>query len=308
MMRPLLLRLAGSGWLRERVPRLPFAQRAVRRFMPGDQPEDALRAAAGFQAEGIGTVFTRLGENVETVQDAEDTADHYLRFLDDIAARGLDGEISVKLTQLGFDFDVEGTRERVARLTRRAEQDGKTVWIDMESSAYAEPTIALYERLKSDGQANVGICLQAYLRRTAADVRRLLPLEPAIRLVKGAYEEPLRVAYRARREVDANYVALAVSLLHARATGQRIRVALGTHDVELLEQAAAHASALGLGKDAFEIQMLYGIRADQQRRLARGGHAVRVLISYGEAWYPWYMRRLAERPANIAFALRQIVG
>jgi proline dehydrogenase len=156
--------------------------------------------------------------------------------------------------------------------------------------------------------ANVGICLQAYLKRTAADIQRLLPLGPEIRLVKGAYAEPAAIAYQSRHDVDANYLALCVAMLDAVRAGTRVRIGLGTHDVRLIEQVAEHAAAFGLSRTTFEVQMLYGIRMDQQRRLASEGYLVRDLVAYGEAWYPWYMRRLAERPANVLFALRQIVG
>jgi proline dehydrogenase len=304
-MRTILLWAARDRWLRERVPRLGFVRRAVRRFMPGEDVEAALVAAADFGREGIPTLFTRLGENLEVIGDADAVADHYLGLLDELASRGIDGEASVKLTQLGFDLDEERSFEHCARLARRSAELGRELWIDMEGSPYVERTIAFYERLKR-AHPNVGLCLQAYLRRTADDVQRLLPLEPSIRLVKGAYDEPARIAYRDRRAVDANYVALAVTMLEAART-QRIRVALGTHDVDLIEQVASHAHALGLPRTSFEIQMLYGIRVDQQRRLARAGYRVIDLIAYGDAWYPWYMRRLAERPANVLFALRQLL-
>jgi len=176
----------------------------------------------------------------------------------------------------------------------------------MEGSAYTERTIALYERAKAR-HPNTGLCLQAYLRRTAADIQRLLPLEPAIRLVKGAYAEPAAIAYQNRHEVDASFAMLSSAMLDAARAGERMRIALGTHDVKLIDQIARHAAALGLPKTAFEVQMLYGIRADEQRRLAREGYVVRDLIGYGTAWYPWYMRRLAERPANVLFALRQLL-
>ena len=234
-------------------------------------------------------------------------AAHYLAVMDDIRERHLDGEISVKLTQLGLDLDVERTFEHAAALATKAAETGKTLWIDMEGSAYTESTIALYERLRA-AHPNTGICLQAYLRRTAADIQRLLPLKPEIRLVKGAYAEPAEIAYRTRHDVDANYLALSVAMLESVRAGGRVRVGLGTHDVRLIEQVAEPASALGLPRTAFDVQMLYGIRADQQRRLNREGFIVRTLIAYGEAWYPWYMRRLAERPANVLFALRQMVG
>jgi proline dehydrogenase len=306
-MRWLLLWMARNRWLRDHLPRLWFARRAVRRFMPGESVEPALEAAVGFQIEGIGSLFTRLGENLTDIAEADEVAAHYLGVMDEIHGRKLDGEVSVKLTQLGFDLDVERAFEHASALAARAAQDAKTLWIDMEGSEYAEGTVAFYERLKAI-HPNTGICLQAYLRRTAADIQRLLPLDPEIRLVKGAYAEPATIAYGSRHDVDTNYVALAVTLLEAGHRGGHVRLGLGTHDVRLIEQIAEHATALGLPRTAFEIQMLYGIRMDQQRRLAREGFLVRDLIAYGEAWYPWYMRRLAERPANVIFALRQIVG
>ncbi|HET9853143.1 MAG TPA: proline dehydrogenase family protein, partial [Candidatus Limnocylindrales bacterium] len=256
---------------------------------------------------GIRSEFTRLGENVETLMECENTAQHYIDLMDQIAARGLDGEVSVKLTQLGYDIDVERTLERAQRLAAKASEGGRTFWIDMEGSAYAEGTISFYERLKAT-HANTGLCLQAYLRRTAADIQRLMPLDPRIRLVKGAYAEPDTIAYQSRHDVDTSFVALAVALLEGRQQGRDVRLGLGTHDVRLIEQIAEHATAMGLPKTSFEVQMLYGIRMDQQRRLVSEGYAVRDLISYGHAWYPWYMRRLAERPANVVFALRQIIG
>ena len=306
-MRRLLLWMARNRWLRDHLPKLWFARRAVRRFMPGEDPASALDAAGRFQAEGIASEFTRLGENVTNMDEADAVAEHYLGLLDDIKARGLDGEVSVKLTQLGYDIDVERTLAHTQRLAARAGENGRTLWVDMEGSSYAEGTIAFYERLKATNP-NTGLCLQSYLHRTAADVQRLLPLSPQIRLVKGAYAEPPTIAYQSRHDVDTNYVAVAVALLEARQADAAVRLGLGTHDVRLIEQIAKHAVALGLPKSSFEVQMLYGIRMDQQRRLASEGYLVRDLIAYGEAWYPWYMRRLAERPANVLFALRQIVG
>jgi proline dehydrogenase len=306
-MRRLLLWMARNGWLREHLPRLWFARRAVRRFMPGEDMASALAAGTRFQIEGIGTLYTRLGENLTDISEADEVADHYLGLLDEIRTRKLDGEVSLKLTQLGFDLDPEQTFAHASAIAARAALDGKTFWIDMEGSPYAEGTVAFYERLRA-AHANVGICLQAYLRRTAADIQRLLALEPEIRLVKGAYAEPATVAYQTRHDVDANYLALCEAMLEAARAGRRVRIGLGTHDVRLIEQVAEHAAALGLPRTSFEVQMLYGIRMDQQRRLASEGYLVRDLVAYGEAWYPWYMRRLAERPANVLFALRQIVG
>lgn len=298
--------MASNRWLRERIPRLWFARRAVRRFMPGEEAASALGAAARFQIEGIGTLFTRLGENLTRFEEAVAVADHYEQLLADIRERRIDGEISLKPTQLGFDLDRERTFGLAERLVVAAATDGRTLWIDMEGSPYVEGTIVLYERLKAT-HTNVGLCLQAYLHRTAADVQRLLPLDPAIRLVKGAYAEPATIAYQSRHDVDANYLALCVAMLEGVRAGHDVRIGLGTHDVRLIEQVVEHAVAMGLPKTSVEIQMLYGIRVDQQRRLAAEGLIVRDLIAYGEHWYPWYMRRLAERPANVLFALRQML-
>lgn len=274
--------------------------------MPGDDAASALKAAVEFRAAGIGTLFTRLGENLTKVEEADEVAEHYLAMIQAIRDRGLDGEVSIKLTQLGFDLEPAIAFRHLDRLAQAAAGSGQTVWIDMEGNAYTEATIALYERLKTLNP-NTGVCLQAYLRRTAADIERLLPRDPAIRLVKGAYAEPNSIAYQGRRAVDDNYLALAVSMLEAMKAGRTIRLGLGTHDVRLVERIAERAEALGLPRTSFEVQMLYGIRDDEQRRLAREGYVVRDLISYGEAWYSWYLRRLAERPANVLFVIRQIV-
>ena len=306
-MRGLLLWMARNRWLRDHLPKLWFAKRAVRRFMPGEDSGSALDAAAKFKADGITSEFTRLGENVTSLDEADAVVDHYLGLWDDISARGLDGEISVKLTQLGYDLDVEHTLEQTRRLATKSAEQGRTLWVDMEGSDYCEGTIAFYERLKST-HPNTGLCLQAYLHRTMEDVQRLLPIDPAIRLVKGAYAEPATIALQKKQDVDANFVAVAVALLEGAKAGRTVRLGLGTHDVKLIEEIAEKTAAMGLPKTSFEVQMLYGIRMDQQRRLASEGYLVRDLIAYGEAWYPWYMRRLAERPANVIFALRQMIG
>jgi proline dehydrogenase len=303
-MRRVLLWMAGNSWLRRRLPGLWFTRRAVRRFMPGETPEEALAAAEKFHAQATGVLFTLLGENLTRLEEADAHADEYMRLLGEIDRRGLDAEISVKPTQLGLDLDPERTLAHVERLTDAAAP--RTVWLDMESSAYTEATLVLYEQVKSSHD-NVGLCLQSYLKRTYGDVQRLLPAEPRIRLVKGAYAEPPQVAYRSRREVDANYLALCVSMLEAMRNGRRLFLGLGTHDVELIRQVADYARSSGATGIPFDVEMLYGIREDQQKRLRKDGFSVRVLIAYGSAWYPWYMRRLAERPANVVFALRQLL-
>ncbi len=304
-MRRVFLWAARNGWLKERLPRFRFMQRAVRRFMPGESLESALEAAAPLEAAGIGTMYTKLGENLASLDEADAVADHYIGVYDAIAARGYRGEVSVKPTQLGLDHDEDRALAHLVRLAEHAATTGSYLWIDMEGSAYVEPTIRLYERLRAV-QPRTGICLQSYLRRTAADIERLRPLDPAIRLVKGAYDEPAAIAYRDKRQVDANYVGLAVDFLKG-GRGRPIRLGLGTHDVALIEQIAEQVAPAGIGRDGFEVEMLYGIRSREQSRLAKEGYRVQTLIAYGAHWYPWYMRRLAERPANVTFAIRSLL-
>lgn len=297
--------MARKAWLRDHLPRLPFARRAVRRFMPGETADEAIAAADALLASGIGVLFTHLGENLTRASDADAVAAHYHGLLGAIADRSRPPELSVKLSQLGLDFDRDRALAHALELARHAEAVGSWFWLDMEASATVEATIAIYERLTADHQ-HTGICLQAYLRRTGADVERLLSLGPAIRLVKGAYNEPTAVAFRSGPEIDANYHELAIQIAIAARDG-RARLALGTHDSALIERIAAAAGGLGVPRSALEVHMLYGIRSAELRRLAQAGFPAFSLIAYGEAWYAWYMRRLAERPANVAFALRQIL-
>lgn len=304
-MRTALLWMARNETLREQIPNLPFAQRAVRRFMPGEQLGDALGAADRLLGQGFGILFTRLGENLTAISEADAVAAHYHQVIDESAKRARPPEVSVKLTQLGLDIDPEVAYRHSLELARHAAAVGTWFWVDMEGSAYTEQTIAFYERLHAE-EPRTGICLQAYLRRTAADVARLLPQKPAIRLVKGAYDEPASLAFRDKADVDANYLGLALTLAAAAGRGDA-RLALGTHDAELVEQLSLMTDVAGIPRAALEVHMLYGIREDQLRRLRGLGFPAFSLIAYGEFWYPWYMRRLAERPANVIFALRQII-
>ena len=304
-MRRVFLWAARNRWLKDHLPRMRFMKRAVRRFMPGETLDDALTAAVPLERAGITTMYTRLGENLESLAEADAVEAHYIEVLDRIKDAGMRGEISVKPTQLGLDDDADVCLAHLVALANRAADTGSYLWIDMEGSAYTESTIVLYERLRAIAP-ETGICLQAYLRRTAADIGRLLPLDPAIRLVKGAYDEPEAIAYRDKSAVDSSFAGLAIHFL-LEGKGRPIKLGLGTHDVGLIEQIADQVAQSGIGRDAYEIQMLYGIREDQQKRLQKAGYQVRSLIAYGEHWYPWYMRRLAERPANIWFALRQIL-
>jgi proline dehydrogenase len=297
--------MARNPWLKERLPRLRFVRKAVRRFMPGEDADAAFAAAATLAASGHGILFTRLGENLVALAEADEVAAHYHAIMDRGATLPHPIELSVKPTQLGLDIDEEACFGHMSGLAARADVTGTWLWVDMEGSAYVERTIALYERLKARHR-NVGICLQAYLRRTPADLRRLLPLEPAVRLVKGAYDEPAAIAWRRRPEVDGAYQAAALVLAEAARDG-KARLALGTHDGSLVERIADFAEAAGVPRERLEVHMLYGIRAGELRRLQEAGFPPFTLIAYGKHWYPWYMRRLAERPANVVFALRQLL-
>jgi proline dehydrogenase len=303
--RTLLLRASRSSWLARRVMRRPFARRAVRRFMPGEELEDALTAASHLAAEGLGSLLTLLGENVASLDDAAATRDHYLRALDEIRSRGLPSAISVKPTQLGLDLSTDVCAEHLERLALKADEIGSTLWLDMEDSSYVDRTLELYRRLRVRHD-RVGVALQAYLRRTPADLAHLIPLHPIIRLVKGAYAEPEHVAFPDRRDTDLAFYQLAEELLRAARDGAALPV-FGTHDEVLIRRIVASAQDLGLAKEQYEIHMLYGVRMDLQRQLLRAGHRVATLISYGTAWFPWYMRRLAERPANLWFAVRSVL-
>jgi proline dehydrogenase len=301
--------MARNAWLRERLPRLPVAQRAVRRFMPGERLEDAVAAAAALRARGSGVLFTHLGENLTSLEQAAGVAAHYRLVLAEDAAHRQDGhrpvEISVKPTQLGLDLDEEVCYGHLDDLATVSDASGTWLWLDMEGSAYTEATLRLYERLRARHE-RVGVCLQAYLHRTAADVVRLLPLRPAVRLVKGAYDEPAAIAWHSRAEVDGAFQSLALMLAAPAGRGEA-RLALGTHDSRLVERISTFAEAVGVPRSALEVHMLYGIRTDELARLRVAGYPAFSLVAYGSAWYAWYMRRLAERPANVLFALRQLL-
>ena len=307
LMRKLLLAGSTNPWLRDRATRAPFVRRAVSRFMPGEQIDDALAAAADLKPQGITTILTKLGENLTGVDEAEQVTQHYLDALDRIAAAGLDAQISVKPTQLGLDLDRSLCERNLERLIARAEERGNFVWIDMESSVYVDRTLELFRGARAR-TTRIGVALQAYLYRTEKDVESLAPLGAAIRIVKGAYLEPPEVAFPRKSDVDANYYKLCTRLLapEARRPGALLHIA--THDVALADRIAAFIAQQQVPASAYEFAMLYGIQRGQQARLARAGRRLRVLISYGEYWFPWYMRRLAERPANMWFVIRTMFG
>ena len=304
LMRSMLLAASQNQWLRQRAAHYPFVRRTVSRFMPGETLDDALAAAQTLGGKKIGTVFTHLGENIKDGSEAQQVTEHYLEVLERIRERGLQAEISVKLTQLGLDLSPDLCFEHLNTVIGRAQKDS-IVWVDMEASNYVDTTLDLYRRaLKT--HPNVGICLQAYLHRTKDDLAKLLPLRPSIRLVKGAYNEPPEIAFARKQDVDENYFELGKQMLRAKKENCCVRAAFATHDVALIGRLAGFASAEGFGKKDFEVQMLYGIQRAEQERLANEGCTSIVLVAYGRYWYPWFVRRLAERPANLWFMVRNV--
>jgi proline dehydrogenase len=303
-MRSVLLAAAQNKWLRDHASHYRFVRRTVSRFMPGETLDDALAAAQILQTKKIGTVFTHLGENIADRTEAQQATQHYIEVLDRIRQTGLQAEVSVKLTQLGLDLSPDFCFENLKSIIDRAEKSS-IVWVDMEASNYLEATLNIYGRALQ-AHPNVGLCLQAYLYRTKDDVAQFFPLRPSIRLVKGAYNEPPEVAYSRKQDVDENYFSLAKEILRAKKEGRCVRAAFATHDVALIRRLSKFASGEGFSKPDFEVQMLYGIQRAEQERLANEGCTSIVLVAYGSYWYPWFVRRLAERPANLWFMLRNV--
>jgi proline dehydrogenase len=274
--------------------------------MPGERAEDALEAGAAIAASGRGLLFTQLGEAITSPVGAIAVRNHYLWLFDQIRARGLPAHVSVKPTQLGLDLSSAACERHLQVLAAKAEETGSALWLDMEDSSYVDRTLQLYVALKKN-YPSTGIALQAYLGRTPEDLARLMPLKPVIRLVKGAYDEPEEIAFADKSDTDLSYYELASRMLDGARTGDCTPI-FGTHDLALIARIADLAKASGVGKDKYQIHMLYGIRDAAQRRLVGEGHIVKTLVSYGAAWYRWYMRRLAERPANVLFVVKSLFG
>jgi len=302
--RTLLLWGSKNDWMRNYVPNLKFVKHAVKKFMPGEDVDDAIEATRNLLKRNIPTTFTHLGENIKDLSEAETATNHYLELTDRIHKEGLDIEVSLKLTQIGFDLSFDKTLEYFKQISKRAKECGNNVFIDIEDSSYVDKTLEFYKKVKEEYD-NVGLCLQAYLYRTMDDLKDMIGINPWIRLVKGAYKEPENIAFKQKKSVDENFFELSKYLL-SQVQERGIRVAFGTHDLKLQQQIKNEAMKVGLTKDKLEFQMLYGIKSSEQYKLAEEGYNIRTLISYGEFWYPWYMRRLAERPANVGFVLKNL--
>jgi proline dehydrogenase len=304
LLRKSLLWASTQPWLRERAVRTAFVRRSVRRFMPGEEIGDAIAAARELQPRGLTTILTHLGENLEDLAEATEVRAHYVDVVNRVRAAGLDAHISVKPTQLGHDQDPEVCVRHCEALLDHCVASGSFLWLDMESSPYVDGTLALYRRLRARSE-KVGVAIQSYLRRTPEDIDALVELGAAIRLVKGAYLEPPEVAFPDKRDVDRAYYDLAERILTAAPRpGALLHIA--THDIDLQERLRAVIAEHQVDPERYEVAMLYGIQSGRQEQLAADGVRTRCLISYGRHWFPWYMRRLAERPANVWFVARSM--
>jgi proline dehydrogenase len=276
----------------------------ARRFIAGETLEEALVASVELCRAGRRITLNRLGENVGSRPEAEAARDTYLRMVRELAAAKLDGILSVKLTQVGLDLDRQLCQELTLQIAAGAQAAGQIIELDMEGTPYTDVTLEIYEATQQRF-AGAGLAIQAYLHRSEKDIERLLPLRPRIRLVKGAYREPPALAIQKKRDVDANFCRLMDLLLDHAAAG-RCFLAIGTHDPAMHEHAKKGIAERKLAAGRYEFQMLYGIRRDLQQQLRDAGHPLRVYIPFGTEWCPYFMRRLAERPANIWFILRNL--
>jgi proline dehydrogenase len=304
-MRRALLWASTNAWIRENAMRTGFVRKSVSKFMPGEQIEDAIVAAKALQPAKLNTIFTRLGENITRLEEADEVRDHYLKVIDLIKAAGIDSQISIKPTQLGYDQNFDACVTHCHTIIDKCEANGIFFWIDMESSPYVEGTIKLFKVLR-ERTPNIGIAIQAYLFRTEKDIEELVALGSAIRMVKGAYLEPPTVAFPNKADVDENYFKICERLLRDDNTKPGALLHIASHDIALQERLLTVIRERNVSPDRYEFAMLYGIQSSRQHQLAAQGIRTRCLISYGEYWFPWYMRRLAERPANVWFVVKNM--
>ena len=300
MIRGTLIALSQNSRAKRFVLSNHLARRTARRFVAGEELDDAVAAARAANDAGLKVSLDFLGENVATREAAERAREMYLGVFERIAKEKLDANVSLKLTQLGLDFGAEFCQEQMLPIVKHAESLGNFVRMDMEGSAYTQRTVDMALRLRRESAA-VGTVIQSYLHRSEGDIRALVAAGCRIRLCKGAYLEPPDIAFPEKHDVDANYVKLMRILLPSG-----VYHGIATHDPAMIAATKRYAGEQGIAKDKFEFQMLYGIRPDLQRELIREGYRMRVYIPYGRDWFPYFMRRLAERPANLMFIVRNI--
>ena len=307
VMRSVFLWASTNAWLRDYATKKKFVRRSVVKFMPGETVEDAIEAAKALKPRRINTILTRLGENISHIKEADEVAAHYMKVIALVKAAGLDAQISVKPTQLGFDQDKDVCFRHLAALATRPSPPATSCGSTWKARRDVDGTIDLYKRLRAR-TPKIGIAIQAYLHRTTADLEPLVAMGAAIRLVKGAYLEPASVAFPNKPDVDANYFTLASRLLQDDANKPGALLHIATHDIGLQQRLQQVIAERKVAPSRYEFAMLYGIQTARQVELAKAGASVRCLISYGEYWFPWYMRRLGERPANVWFVVKNIFG
>ncbi|HEV8375149.1 MAG TPA: proline dehydrogenase family protein [Candidatus Polarisedimenticolia bacterium] len=307
MTKGFFLYLSRSERARRAIMGLPFSRRAARRFVVGETLEEALDAVKDLNGEGLMATLDLLGEDVTSPEEAAKSTREVASILDGIRRTGVNSNLSLKLTQLGLRLGRELCQKNLEFVLQRGVECGNFVRIDMEGSDVTEITLRIFEDARRRF-SNVGVVVQAYLRRTEKDLReRLIPAGAPVRLCKGAYKEPPEVAFPVKADVDANYLRLADLLLSAQTRGKGVRTAIATHDEAMIAHVSDKVKRGDLGKQDFEFQMLYGIRRQLQRSLAQEGYPVRIYVSYGTQWYPYFMRRLAERPANVLFLAKNVL-
>jgi proline dehydrogenase len=300
--RSALIYLSRQEGLKDFATRFAPFRKITRRFIAGENIDEAVEAIRGINARGCTASFDHLNESVANTAETEAEVTEYLNVLSRIDESGIQSNISIKLTQFGLEIDPELTYQNARRVVEDAARRNNFVRIDMEGSNVTHATLDIFKRLRAEfGLNDVGIVLQSYLYRTEQDARELLKIPARIRLCKGAYDEPPEVAYAAKKDVDDNYVRVMKILLSSG-----VYHGIATHDPKMIDATIDFASRERIGKHAFEFQMLYGIRRDLQEQLARDGYGMRIYVPYGKSWYPYFMRRLAERPANIWFVIKNL--
>ena len=300
--RSTLLYLSRQEGLKDFAARFRTFKKLTTRFVAGETIDEAAEAIRAINALGGSASFDHLNESVASVAEIEGEVREYRQILSRIDETGIDSNVSIKLTQFGLGIDAELAYRNARAVVEDAARRGNFVRVDMEQSAVTQATIDTFKRLRSEfGPDTVGIVLQSYLRRTYEDVQDILKIPARIRICKGAYNEPAEVAFPDKKDVDDNYVRVMKVLLSSG-----VYHGIATHDERMIDATIEHAAREGIGKDAFEFQMLYGVRRDLQAQLARDGYGMRVYVPYGKHWYPYFMRRLAERPANVWFILKNM--
>ncbi|MBI5032364.1 MAG: proline dehydrogenase family protein [Chloroflexi bacterium] len=305
ILRDLFLAMSTNSVIRNFVIHFPLSRRVTRRFVAGETLDEAIAVVKKLNKEGLLVTFDQLGESVTNAAEARQAKDGYLRALDAIAANKVKSQVSLKLTQMGLDLSTDLCLDNLRQVLRKAKEIGTLVTIDMEDSKYTQVTLNVFKTLREEFD-NVGIVLQSYLYRSEEDMKALIALGANVRLCKGAYKEPATVAFPKKANVDANYLKLAQIFFETNGNSNGAYLDVASHDEKMINWVKGYTTAHQVNRNRFEFQMLYGIRSDLHRRLVAEGYTMRVYVPYGTHWYPYFMRRLAERPANVIFLISNL--